>query len=345
MGDSVPFTNPLVAGLTLIRTAIRSPDYVAGVSGWAINKDGSCEFNNATVRGAIEAGNNTVRLNAGGVKVDGATKQFDINIVGGFLARDLPDTGAYSQMNTAGNVNGTGGIINLHPQDPSLNGRSFDTGFVWGANSIVGTDDQPFLNVSSPNLTGKADASLLLYGQSSGSATDDSYIEAQTDLRVTGDLTVSGIGGFTYQKFTTLTVTNSVAMTNVPNSVLTIPANSVCVIETYAAYNGPVAADARFCWGKTSANVTMDRNITALADSTADNTDSNVMMIRRGDATQQIVGTPNGVANAFSVYQEWAIATNVGATDELIQLQFAQGTANATGCILQNGYQRMQRVA
>lgn len=49
----MPFTNPLVAGTTLIRTAIRSKGYVAGSAGWSVNSDGSAEFNNVTVRGKL----------------------------------------------------------------------------------------------------------------------------------------------------------------------------------------------------------------------------------------------------------------------------------------------------
>lgn len=47
------FTDPVVAGTTLIRAAIRSPDYVPGVSGWSINRDGSAEFNDAVFRGEV----------------------------------------------------------------------------------------------------------------------------------------------------------------------------------------------------------------------------------------------------------------------------------------------------
>ncbi len=47
------FSDPIVAGSTLIRPAIKSPDYVAGVSGWSINRDGSAEFNDVLVRGDI----------------------------------------------------------------------------------------------------------------------------------------------------------------------------------------------------------------------------------------------------------------------------------------------------
>lgn len=57
---SVPFTNPIIAGTTLVRQAIKSPDYVSGVSGWTINRDGSVEFSNAIVRGTMETGNTTL---------------------------------------------------------------------------------------------------------------------------------------------------------------------------------------------------------------------------------------------------------------------------------------------
>src|ERR1700761_27153 len=47
------FSNPVVGGTTLIRPAIHSPDYAAGVSGWTINADGTAEFNNVTTRGPV----------------------------------------------------------------------------------------------------------------------------------------------------------------------------------------------------------------------------------------------------------------------------------------------------
>jgi hypothetical protein len=37
----------------LIRIAIQSPNYVLGLTGWSINKDGSAEFNNLTIRGTF----------------------------------------------------------------------------------------------------------------------------------------------------------------------------------------------------------------------------------------------------------------------------------------------------
>lgn len=50
----MPFRNSIVGGMSkLIRAAIQSPNYVTGVSGWSINKDGTAEFNGITVRGTI----------------------------------------------------------------------------------------------------------------------------------------------------------------------------------------------------------------------------------------------------------------------------------------------------
>lgn len=51
------FSNPIIGGGgTLVREAIRSPDYVPGVSGWTINRDGSAEFNDVQVRGDFATG-------------------------------------------------------------------------------------------------------------------------------------------------------------------------------------------------------------------------------------------------------------------------------------------------
>ena len=48
------FSNPVVGGSgTLIRQAIKSPDYSPGSAGWSINRDGTAEFNNLSIRGTF----------------------------------------------------------------------------------------------------------------------------------------------------------------------------------------------------------------------------------------------------------------------------------------------------
>lgn len=53
------FANPVVGGEggELIRASIKSPNYTPNVDGWSINRDGSAEFNDITIRdGAIVGG-------------------------------------------------------------------------------------------------------------------------------------------------------------------------------------------------------------------------------------------------------------------------------------------------
>ena len=57
------FRNPIVAGTVLVRAAIESAGYVAGSTGWMIGRDGTAEFNEVTVRGAVEiSGSNSLLM-------------------------------------------------------------------------------------------------------------------------------------------------------------------------------------------------------------------------------------------------------------------------------------------
>lgn len=46
------FRNQPIAGTYLVRSAMQSPNFVSGSSGWSVNRDGSAEFNNVTIRGS-----------------------------------------------------------------------------------------------------------------------------------------------------------------------------------------------------------------------------------------------------------------------------------------------------
>lgn len=53
----MPFSNTIVGGAeTLVRSAIKSPNFVVGSSGWIIRKDGTVEFNSGVFRGTVTAG-------------------------------------------------------------------------------------------------------------------------------------------------------------------------------------------------------------------------------------------------------------------------------------------------
>jgi hypothetical protein len=56
----MPFNNDIAGGNgQLVRNWLQSDNYVAGVSGWRISKNGNAEFNNGTFRGSIEVGSLT----------------------------------------------------------------------------------------------------------------------------------------------------------------------------------------------------------------------------------------------------------------------------------------------
>lgn len=53
---SISFENLLVAGVTLIREAIQSQNFVQGVAGWQVKADGSAEFSDLTIRSSDGSG-------------------------------------------------------------------------------------------------------------------------------------------------------------------------------------------------------------------------------------------------------------------------------------------------
>lgn len=48
-----PFNNDAVGGITLVRPAIQSPNFIHDKQGWTVNQDGTAEFADLTVRGKI----------------------------------------------------------------------------------------------------------------------------------------------------------------------------------------------------------------------------------------------------------------------------------------------------
>jgi hypothetical protein len=68
------FSNPIVGGTSLIRNSIHSPDFITGVQGWTINKDGSVEFSNGTFRGTLVA-NSLTATSIGASTIQGSDWQ------------------------------------------------------------------------------------------------------------------------------------------------------------------------------------------------------------------------------------------------------------------------------
>lgn len=154
----MPYRNSVVAGTVLVRTAIQSADYVAGVSGWVITRAGSVEFTNGVFRGSVSAGGGNVLLNAGGLAIDGPSTQYDINGIAGFLAQNLPVDGQQMQM--------TPGGLFLTPQDPSPLGTAVDfAAILVGYNNAAAANEEPYLTLQGVEYTGKSSPTITLIGQ------------------------------------------------------------------------------------------------------------------------------------------------------------------------------------
>jgi hypothetical protein len=60
------FSDPIINGVNaLLREKIMSPDYIPGVSGWSINKDGTAEFSDVLARGDLSGSSLTIPAGAG----------------------------------------------------------------------------------------------------------------------------------------------------------------------------------------------------------------------------------------------------------------------------------------
>lgn len=85
----MPFSDPLTADTVLIRAAIQSPDYVAGVSGWIIRIDGTAEFNGISARGTIQSPNYVAGVSGWIIRSDGTAEFNDIVARGDLTAQAL----------------------------------------------------------------------------------------------------------------------------------------------------------------------------------------------------------------------------------------------------------------
>jgi hypothetical protein len=112
--------NPILGGQTLIRNAIQSADYVAGVSGWAIFRNGSAEFNDVTVRGTLIVHSPS-----------GAEIEIVADSSSAFINLTPPDvvghTLDFATLTTVSNPTFTELFIAGPTWDPSLPGSSFPT--------------------------------------------------------------------------------------------------------------------------------------------------------------------------------------------------------------------------
>lgn len=329
------FSNPIIGGNgNLVREQIKSPDYVAGVSGWIIRKDGTAEFNDIIVRGELyvtDPDGSYIRAydeNPGsGVVIEfGLPTDVGLTRTPGYIHNDLdPEPGLEIVSPT---VNGT----------PTARiGLIADT-----------TDDISVIELSATNLQFISENNVTI-------TTDTLHVEATTgdgdvvidgNVNIAGNLTVTGVGPETYiEKNGAQNFTNTTVMADITDMSFTAEPNFVYEIRLRAAIGGPTAADVKLAW-TVPAGAQMSRNILAAsAAGLADNQNTTMTNIRRGAGTQQSGGTSGGTANDFTGWWEDTIL-KVAGTGGTVQLQGAQNAANVTPTVFQDdSWMIVRRVA
>ena len=186
------FSNPVTGGQgALVRPAIKSPNYVAGSSGWTINRDGSAEFNNLTLRGTFN-GTNYVINSSGAFFYDGAPA------AGNLIASITPAIGTDSHGNPY--ARGVSVYDNTNHVFTNLNsGISLGTftgaGFDYTEEALIFNDPDRLIIVGPTNTgAGEADTPRLQLKAGTGGSASFGPRVVISDLNQTAsaDLLLSG---------------------------------------------------------------------------------------------------------------------------------------------------------
>jgi hypothetical protein len=229
----MPFSNPIVGGTTLVRPAIKSPNYSAGSAGWSINKDGSAEFNNIVIRsgevisgtalyysGTPAAGNLIMSIAAAagvddfgnaypkGLSIGNTTtRQIVLNYDGNLATIN------FSANNGHGNTSGS--ILEIIQRAGQVD--EYLAMQIIGP-TIVGHTDRVSLALNSQNLDGSSNANFNIQHTSGDLATfDNNGVTTFVPFKSNGNATVLGVLKAANRITDKVSITPSAA--NVPTSV------------------------------------------------------------------------------------------------------------------------------
>lgn len=230
--SSITWSDPIAAGDgSLIYPAIKSPNYQAGALGWNIARDGSVEFNNATIRGTLIAGGGVVTLTSTGLRVAdvSGTVEYLVNRLGGFAARNIPDNGAISQLSIGqltmipgagnpspgGNTAVTRGRVSVN-YDSVSGEETFSLDLVSG--SFTGMDDAN-IKVRSEGATGVAQPYIFLDANNGAGST----VESNAEFTIVSRKLFNRYSGMYFCPMQLGTASFAVAASNNVNFALTFP--------------------------------------------------------------------------------------------------------------------------
>jgi len=158
----MPFRNPVVAGVELVRAAIQSADYVTGVSGWSIFQNGDAEFNGIVIRGADVVDSTQLFYNGPPA-------------LGNLMASISPTSGTDQYGDNLEQANG--GNVGGTRQSDSLTGNGQIGLFVTGTGDAM----QGVVEIQPPTSSGNGPPILNLVGESLDSSAAGYIALANTD--------------------------------------------------------------------------------------------------------------------------------------------------------------------
>lgn len=114
------FRNSILAGVTLIREAIQSQNYVAGSEGWTINADGTAEFSDLTIRSSDGSGNTVIIAN-GVITIKNSSGDTVSTISqDGYKVWDPTGTDLLAEVTLSGGTNSDPGFIARYESYPHI---------------------------------------------------------------------------------------------------------------------------------------------------------------------------------------------------------------------------------
>jgi hypothetical protein len=182
------FSNPIVGGTTLIRPAIHSPDYVAGTTGWTINKDGTAEFNDVVFRGSAESANYVAGVSGWKLDQDGDAEFNSIQIRSSGTAIPITvgaDTGPQVKIATSANL----GVISFPTNRP---GENLIAGILSRIFNSGAANERLALQLLSPTVDPSAGRAIISLNSDALDGTNPASADITGNLLVTGNTTIVG---------------------------------------------------------------------------------------------------------------------------------------------------------
>jgi hypothetical protein len=227
------FRNEMFGGVTLVREAMQSPNYAAGVSGWSIKRDGSVEFNNGTFRGSLVAGDISIGTSPNWFRVDSSGNVWTGGATFAAANFSIANTGVVSVRSTSTN-----------PRMQFTDGNAAP--FTWPAiyAAPFGSNGRRLLQVYSGQVSALArSASLLLYSADTSPLISVAQVQAQevslTATPSSVDLTLRSTGA---------TLTGNLAITGTASMASGSSCANQFVANRFWAWGGTTStwSDANF---------------------------------------------------------------------------------------------------